>query len=166
MFQPTIADETHVQEVSKVSYQSISASPHPQYRLFSFEELRVEDYIQMGRFQPTQNSAMKTELVEESPLPTNTVLLEEWKEVESGYYEYILEDDPAPKPRVVLPVITKGIISIAMVHKLQDSLGMIESELKYLKESAASDRAKHSKQLETKLEAQMEETLKTRSEKV
>jgi hypothetical protein len=170
LFQPTVAQETWFGGRNAHSitlyYQSISASPHPQYRKFSFEELRLEDYIQMGRIQPMQNPAVKAEPAEE-PTPTaNAMSLEYWTEVESGHYEYILEDHPAPKPRVVLPLITKGIISISMVQKLQNNLEKTETELKQLKENAALDRDEYRKALQARLKSEMEETLKTRSEKM
>ena len=72
------------------------------------------------------------------------------------------DDKPAPKPRVVLPAITKGIFNIATIRRLQERFEKVETELRKLKESAAHE----TKALEQRLEAQMEEKLKTRSEKM
>jgi hypothetical protein len=97
----------------------------------------------------------------EKPIPTATsTFLEEWKEVEGGHYEYILDDEPVPKPRVVLPAITKGIINTFTVQQLQDKLEKAEIELKRLKENVVRDET----ELQQRLQAQMEETLQTISE--
>jgi hypothetical protein len=85
------------------------------------------------------DAVMKMEPTEK-PLPTSTsTFLEEWKEVESGHYEYTLDDESAPKPRVVLPAITKGIINTFTVQQLQDKLEKAEIELKRLKENVVRD---------------------------
>lgn len=95
------------------------------------------------------------------PIPTATsTFLEEWKEVESGHYEYILDDEPAPKPRAVFPAITKGIINTFTVQQLQGKLEKAEIELKRLKENVVRDET----ELQQRLQAQMEETLQTMSE--
>ncbi|KAH8772163.1 hypothetical protein BGZ57DRAFT_928891 [Hyaloscypha finlandica] len=97
----------------------------------------------------------------EKPIPTATsTFLEEWKEVESGHYEYILDDEPTPKPRVVFPAITKGIINTCTVQQLQENLEKAEIELKRLKENVVRDET----ELQQRLQAQMEETLQTMSE--
>lgn len=76
----------------------------------------------------------------EESIPTTTSrFLKEWREVESGYYEYILDDEPAPKPRVVLPTVTKGIINTSAVQQLQDRLEKAEAELNRLKEKSLRD---------------------------
>jgi hypothetical protein len=106
------------------------------------------------------DAVMKMEPTEK-PLPTSTsTFLEEWKEVESGHYEYILDDESAPKPRVVLPAITKGIINTFTVQQLQDKLEKAEIELKRLKENVVRDET----ELQQRLQTQMEETLQTISE--
>jgi hypothetical protein len=116
----------------------------------------------------------------------NAVYWKDLKEVENGYYEYIIEEDPAPKPRVVLPVMTKGIINISTVEQLQDKLDKtkaevrelqirmdaaearerkyleVRTELRELKEKVAADSARERKELE----AQMEERLNIRSDKM
>lgn len=70
---------------SKGSYQSITAAFLPQYRDYSFEELRLEDYVQMGGVQLAQHTEMKMEEPAEEPVSTTKAALwEEWKEVESG----------------------------------------------------------------------------------
>jgi hypothetical protein len=176
---------------SKGSYQSTTAAFLPQYRDYFFEELRLEDYVQMGRVQLAQNTETKMKEPAEEPVSkTKAALWEEWNEVESGHYEYIAEDEPAPKPRVVLPVITRGIINISTVEQLQDKLEKtevelrdlkmkmdvanakeqkyldLETELGELKEKVAADSASERKVLEERLEAQMKEKLKIRSEKM
>jgi hypothetical protein len=188
-------------KVERVYYQSVSASSRPPYQGFSSEELRLADYIQMGKLQPEQNAIlqttrsenststgnvlfaqnavmktaqenesasttnaswsqiviMKTEPADESRPTTTTTFLKEWREVESGHYEYILDVDPAAKPRVVLPAITNGIINTSTVRQLQDKLEKAESELKKLKEDAVQ----HEKTPQSRLEAQMEELLRS-----
>lgn len=91
---------------------------------------------------------------------------------------------------MVLPVITKGIINIFAVEQLQDKLEKteaelrdlkmkmdaanakeqkyleLETELRELKEKVAADSARERKALEERLEAQMKEKLKIRSDKM
>jgi hypothetical protein len=57
-------------------YQSISASDLPQYRGFSFEELRLADYIWMGKLQPQQNAEPKATRAKNTTSTTSTSFIE------------------------------------------------------------------------------------------
>jgi hypothetical protein len=159
---------------SKGSYQSITAAFLPQYRDYSFEELRLEDYVQMGGVQFAQHTEMKWRNRQRSQCPRQKLHF----------------GKNGRKWRVVLPVITKGIINISAVEQLEDKLEKTEAELrdlkmkmdaanakeqKYLeletelremKEKVAADSARERKALEERQEAQMKEKLKIRSDKM
>jgi hypothetical protein len=83
--------------------------------------------------------------------------LNKWGEVENGLHDYILDDEPAPKPKVLLPAVTNGIINLLTVQQLQERLENAEMELKRNKETADQDQ----KALRLKMQASADEALQT-----
>jgi len=63
--------------IVKCYYQSINASLNPGYQHFSFEELRLADYIQMGKLQPEQSADPKVTRAE-NPTSTTRMSFQEY----------------------------------------------------------------------------------------
>jgi hypothetical protein len=101
--------------------------------------------------------ATKIEAAEEPTCMATSMDLNEWGEVENGHHDYILDDEPAPKPKVLLPAVTNGIINLSTVQRLQEMLENAEMELRRNKETADQDQ----KALRLKMQASADEALQT-----
>lgn len=105
----------------------------------------------------SQNAVLKEEPADESRSMTGSKLSEEWREVDTGHYEIILDFEPAPKPKVVLPPITNGAANASAFQKLQDRLEQADAEANILKEGATQ----HENALQLRPDAQVQENLRS-----
>jgi hypothetical protein len=136
---------------------------------------------------PFSSAVIKKETEASQPTTSNTASSQEWMHIENDRDEDIMEVDPVPKPKVVLPAFMKGIINMDAVEQLQENHNKAELELKKLKQSAARDAQakaeklrkvenelkmlkqtaeKEKEALGLRMQAQMEKTLETRSEEL
>ncbi len=84
----------------------------------------------------SQNEVLKEPAVSSLTPTTGSKSSEQWSEVETGYYEIVLDFEPTSKPKVVLPPITNDAFNASAFQKLQDRLEKAEADVKSLKEGA------------------------------